>query len=383
MRRLVAPAQTHALRVLACVLVSLTLHAAPRSAVMTAESQGSVAQPMRIGLTFSQREATYRALPWQEAYDNVLEFSPALVRIAAYWNEIEPTAGTYDFTTLDWLLSKATERKQTVLFSVGMKAPRWPEYYLPAWLRARLHVPDGAPISRDPLVRSATLEFVRRVVEHVRETDVVQAWQVENEPLDVAGPNHWSIEPDFLAEEVALVRALDPRARPIVVNAFVETQPLAQLPKSRDAMVARARAALAVADVLGLDVYPGRTVRVFDHEFSVRWPSWLWSGVLSQLRTLAVQQGKEAWIVEGQAEPWISKGKSPPAAWPGAIVEPASVTSTVSHFGRLGYTTVLLWGAEHWEDQRNDRNDAWWSAMRPLFTSPAQPPSANHELRVD
>ena len=133
--------------------------------------------------------------------------------------------------------------------------------------------------------------------------------------------------------------------------------------------MARARTVLSMADVLGLDVYPGRTMHVLGREFSVRWPGWIWSDALSQLRTLAIEQGKDAWIVEGQAEPWTSKGEAPPAAWPGAVVEPSSVVGTLSRFESLGYTTVLLWGAEHWEDARVRHDDAWWNEMANLFAS--------------
>ncbi len=325
---------------------------------------------MRIGVTFSQHEAEYRALPWQQAYENVLEASPALVRLAAYWNEIEPIPGTYDFTTLDWLLDQARLRHQPVVLSVGMKAPRWPEFYLPSWLRSHLSVPDGGDISSDPRVRVETLEFVRRVVQHVRDDSAIAAWQVENEALDPSGPRRWSIGADFLAEEVGLVRELDPSGRPVIVNAFVDTQPQSQLPAARNELLARARTALELADVLGLDVYPGRTINVLGHDVSVRWPSWLWSGALSDLRTLAAEQGKDAWIVEGQAEPWKVAGKAPPPAWPGAVVDPASVARTVSRFQSLGYTTVLLWGSEHWEDARLNRQDNWWNAMAPMFTRP-------------
>jgi Beta-galactosidase len=330
---------------------------------------------MRIGVTFSQHEATYRDLAWQQAFQSVLEASPAVVRIAAYWNEIEATHGVYDFATLDWLLAQASLRQQKVILSVGMKAPRWPEYYLPAWLKADLHVAEGAEVSRDPRVRSATLEFVRRVTQHVQAQAAVQAWQVENEPLDAAGPNRWSIDADFLSEEVALVRSVDQHGRPVVINTFVETQPLAQVWGSHDALVRRARTVLSTADVLGLDVYPGRTMRIFGHELSVRWPAWIWSGALSQLRTLAIEQGKDAWIVEGQAEPWTIKGKAPPAAWPGAVVEPSSVVGTLSRFQSLGYTTVLLWGAEHWEDARERNDDAWWDVMTNVFAAGRTPPA--------
>src|SRR5689334_13835364 len=89
---------------------------------------------MRLGLTFSPSNAIARGLAWQSAYQQILDLAPALVRIGAYWSEIEATQGVCDFSTLDWLLDQAQQRQQSVVMSVGMKAPRWPEFYLPAWL---------------------------------------------------------------------------------------------------------------------------------------------------------------------------------------------------------------------------------------------------------
>jgi hypothetical protein len=108
------------------VWVSLVVLFAP------APSGWSSASQINVGLTFSPREAAYRDLPWRHAFDAALDAAPSLVRVGAYWSEIESTPGEYDFTTLDWLLDRATARQQRVLLTVGMKAPRWPEYYLPA-----------------------------------------------------------------------------------------------------------------------------------------------------------------------------------------------------------------------------------------------------------
>jgi hypothetical protein len=334
----------------------------------TAVAPGSEAEMLRIGLTFSPREAIYRDLSWRQTFHAALEAAPALLRIGAYWNEIEPLPGAYDFSTLDWLLDQASARGQQVLLTVGMKAPRWPEYYLPRWLASQLQVADEAQVSDDPQLRVATRALLTATVEHVRERSVVVAWQVENEPLDPAGPHRWRIGADYLAEEVALVRALDPQHRPIIVNTFIETQPLAALPGARAGLWARTQQALALADVLGLDVYPSRTLRLAGAELTVTWPAFLWAGVLADLHQAAAAHGKDAWIVEAQAEPWRSGGRVPPPAWPGASVGPWSVAPVLSEFAAAGFRTVLLWGVEHWEARRSQDQDAsWWTAVTRLL----------------
>jgi hypothetical protein len=286
--------------------------------------------------------------------------------------------GQYDFTTVDWLLDRATARRQRVLFTVGMKAPRWPEYYLPAWLSSGLGLPDGAQVSDHPEIRSATLAFVRATVEHVGTRGVVAAWQVENEPLDPSGPHAWRIGKDFLAQEVVLVRELDQRLRPVVVTAFVETQPLVAWPPTRAQIIARSQEALAIADVLGLDVYPSRTLNVLGAEFAITWPSWLWSGILTELRVLATERGKDSWIVEAQAEPWVTAGRAPTPVWPGAELSPASTLTVLGRLQAAGYRTVLLWGVEHWEARRaQDQDGSWWAAVTNFLAQAAQAPSAS------
>ncbi len=323
-----------------------------------------------VGVTYSPREATFRNLPWQETFSAALDASPALVRLGVYWNEVETRPGTYDFSTIDWLLDQASARQQRVVLSVGMKAPRWPEYYLPDWLASSLVVADRGVVSDDAQVRAATRALLAATIEHLRGRKLIAAWQVENEPLDAAGPHRWRIGAEFLAEEIALVRRLDAdRQRPVVVNTFVDTQPGVLLPSARSAIWRRADKVLATADVLGIDVYPSRTLHVLDFELTVRWPAWIWSGLLADLHDAAIARGKDAWIVEVQAEPWVSTGgQVPPAAWPGAGVAPSSVQGVMGGLEAAGYRTILLWGMEHWEAQRSYSQDSsWWTAANAIF----------------
>ena len=351
-------------------VVGVLLYLGLGTQAMATSNAPARGEAVQVGVTFSPREATYRNLPWREAFNAALDAAPALVRVGVYWNEVEPTPGRYDFSTVDWLLDQASARGQRVLLTVGMKAPRWPEYYFPEWLANRIAIADRGVVSADAQVRAATRALLTASIEHLRDRPLIAAWQVENEPLDAAGPHAWRIDADFLAEEVALVRSLDAaRQRPIVVNTFVDTQPGVLLPAARSAIWGRAQTALATADVLGLDVYPSRTMRVFGAELTVRWPAWIWSGLLAQLHELAAGQGKDAWIVEVQAEPWTSAGgRLPPPAWPGAVVAPSSVEPVVGRLEAAGYRTILLWGVEHWEAERShDQDSSWWIAASAAF----------------
>jgi hypothetical protein len=322
-----------------------------------------------VGVTFSRRQAEYLGLPWQETFNAVLGLAPTVVRLGAYWDEIERERDRFDFSTLDWQLAQLPPEHARVVLTVGMKAPRWPEYYLPSWLMRATRIGSYGTISDDPLVREEALRFVEAVVERYQDHPSIAYWQVENEPLDPSGPRHWKIGADFVAQEVALVRALDHRKRPIVLSMFVDTPPpLSSLPPWRSHDEKRARTLLQMADVLGLDVYPSRGIRVFGRDLYLDWSGWAWERPALTLRQLALAQGKDAWVMEAQAEPWEPARLVYLDDGPSRSVQPGMAASTFGRLSNGGFGTILLWGAEHWY-MRQERHDdpSWLDTLRPLF----------------
>lgn len=322
-------------------------------------------ETLHVGFTFSPRQAEYLDLPWRETFQATAQLSPALVRLGAYWDEIERQPGQYDFSGLDWLVDRAEVRNTRVLLTVGMKAPRHPEYFLPSWLERRLRLPNRAQVSDDAQLRVHALAFIEQVIRRYRSRAVIAAWQVENEPLDPAGPHAWRIGEDFLRREVAALRALD--ERPIVVNMFVDAPVAALLPWDAVAR-ARARAILQVADVLGLDVYPSRGVRVLGHDLYLQFPLWSWRRPLVELQELAEQAGKPTWIIEAQAEPWEPARIVYTDRPRSRSVQPTGAAALYERLRREGFGTILLWGVEYWQMRRlRHEDDAWWKMMADLF----------------
>lgn len=324
-----------------------------------------------VGVTFSRRQAEYLGLPWQETFDAVMDLSPTVVRLGAYWDEIERRRDVYDFSTLDWQLERLPAQHYRVVLTVGMKAPRWPEYYLPAWLMRETNVGQRKTISDDPVVRAEALRFVEAVVSRYQDHPAIAYWQVENEPLDPAGPRQWRIGADFVAQEVALVRSLDADQRPVIMTMFVDTPPpLASLPPWRSHDEGRARTLLGLADILGLDVYPSRGIHVFGRDFYLDWSGWAWERPAMALRQLAADLGKDAWIMEAQAEPWEPARLVYLDDGPSRSVQPGTAADTFGRLSTGGFGTILLWGAEHWF-MRQERHDdrSWLDTLAPLFRS--------------
>jgi hypothetical protein len=346
----------------------------------TQPEQPRTAHPVALGFTFSQRQAEYLGLPWDEVFDAALDLSPTIIRLGAYWDEIEPYEGVYDWTTLDTQVDRADEQGLNVILTVGMKAPRWPEYFLPAWLESRLDLDEETTVSEHPEIQRRTLAFVERVVRRYRDRDAIAYWQVENEPLDPSGPDRWQFGHDFLAREVALVREVDDR--PIIVTMFVEVSPMLLAPWRQEEARSRAAMLLSLGDILGLDLYPNRAYRAHGGDWYFSWPSWMWKPTVVELQRLAQQVGRRAWIMEAQAEPWEPGQLVYTDAPLSRSVRPGVAAAAVRQLREIGFDTILLWGVEHWYMRRARHEDlVWWNQMLlffPLATSgPSMEASAN------
>lgn len=343
--------------------------------MVPAPGQPDPARPLAVGYTFSQRQTAYLTLPWDEVFDAALDLSPTFIRLGAYWDEIEPLEGVYEWSTLDDQLTRAEARGLRVILTVGMKAPRWPEYFLPTWLERKLSFDAGGEVSKNAELQRRTLAFVERVVRRYQNHHAITHWQVENEPLDPSGPHRWQIGADFLAQEVALVRQLD--HRPVVVTMFVEVNPMLLTPWRQREIRAQAATLLGLGDVLGLDLYPSRGFRTHSGDWYLSWPAWVWKPMLAGLQRQAQSMDRGAWIMEAQAEPW-EPGKLVYTDAPASrSVRPGAAAAAIQQLQRMGFDTILLWGVEHWYMRRARHQDAmWWNQMLLLFPITATAPPA-------
>jgi len=328
--------------------------------LLSAITGNSYAENTRVGTTFSQVQCEYLGLDWRETYQEILEMDLDIIRIGAYWSRIEKQKDKFDFRELDWQIEKAKGKNIPILLTVGMKAPRWPEYFIPGWIKDNIDLRFGSSVSDNLIIQERVLIFIAQVVNRYKEEDIIIAWQVENEPLSRSGAQELWIRNDFLEKEIKLVRELDEKKRPIVLNAM--TYPngllrfLTRFIYTQDPIYATIR----IAQIPALNVYPAIGHRVIGKKIC------FWTAPRERIKYLqrfvndAKSQGKSIWVTELQAEPWE----------PGDLVhtrEEDAITCGAEDFivtfhelRSLDIDTIFLWGAEYWLYRKKQYNDNTW-----------------------
>ena len=126
-------------------------------------------------------------------------------------------------------------------------------------------------------------------------------------------------------------------------------------------------------DILGLDLYPSRGIRVFGRDLYLDWSGWGWERSAMSLRQLALDQGKDAWVMEAQAEPWEPARLVYLDGAESRSVKPDTAADTFGRLSNGGFGTILLWGAEHWYMRQEKHDDrSWLDTLGPLFRGSEQ-----------
>jgi hypothetical protein len=280
------------------------------------------------------------------------------VRLSVQWDQVEPREGEYDFTLTDALLETAHENGAAVLLTVGVKAQRHPEYYIPTWALEGLDLPDGSVITDNALLRERALHMVDAVVAHVAPSPAIEAWGADNEPYVPSHRAHlWRLGRDFVQAEVALIHKHDAQERPVVINQ-AQHHLWDTYPREREWI-------LEDADVFATSFYPFRNHELFGRRLVLAIPE------LAPLhpnyaahRREAHDHGREYWITELQAEPWADADMheiSPTS--PSPNLSPAKFEKSVEYARRTGADRVYLWGAEWWLYQRERYGDDTWMEL--------------------
>lgn len=281
------------------------------------------------GINFSEKQALRLGLNWREAYLSILQdMEVEHLKLMAHWDDIEPIDQVFAFESLDWQMDMAFKNEADVILVVGLKTPRWPE----------CHIPDWARDSSDEELKADVLEMIRAVVPRYADHPALIAWQVENEPLLGYGYCPFT-DPSFLAEEIELVRSLDPEHEVI-------TSDSGELSMWFDAA--------RNVDRLAVTLYRKVWSLDFDRYMSLPTPISFYS-----VRAWLIDKifDKDVFVGELQAEPWVD------GELIDVSVEEMNKTLTIDQFKdniefarNTGFDTFYLWGAEWWYYMKENRN---------------------------
>jgi Beta-galactosidase len=314
-----------------------------------------------LGTGFRPLQALAFGLEPKDVLAELLGYPFAVIRLAAYWDRIEPAPATFDPSWLDWQVDAAERAGKQITICTGpIKAFGYPEFFVPAH-----HLPAPLPEGRliTPETHGALLEasigFMTRIIRRYAKRSAVIAWQVEHEAADPLGMEHsWRLSADFAAAEVAAARAAD-HSRPVLLNGFLPvTVPVAasQWWRTRDQGDSLAVAA-RLADTIGIDYYPRHALAARG-----RWSVYL-DGAASRLgprryRNLArraAAAGSQMMITEIQAEPWEAVTVPPSPAGRGMYsCLPEHLIASYNRCVRWsrqnppGAAAYLFWGSEYW-----------------------------------
>jgi len=265
---------------------------------------------MQLGTTFSHPYLRdYFKLPVSQAFLDLLDLKLDYLRLGCYWADTEKTPGSMDFGELEELLELASKVKQKVILTLGMKAPRWPEFWVPSWTRV-----ESVLASPEP-----ALKFMDSAVRYLGKYPAVSYWQVENEPLDISGPQKLALPVSLLEKEVAVVRSAS--SKPILLTLW----------GNRTLKDSRLKKLTSLGDVVGIDLY----YQIPDGHGGYWGPN----DSLETLKAIVRQETKPIWITELQTNPW----KASPSLEHLQIVK-----ENWERASALGVPLTLLWGFEYW-----------------------------------
>jgi len=333
----------------------------------------------RLGISFRPLQAAAFGLNAGEALERLLGYPIELVRLAAYWDRIEPKPGVADFAELDQYIDAVEAAGRQIILCVGaVKAFGYPEYFVPAH-HTPVPLPEGTLIDaagHRPLLDSAC-GFVARVVERYRDRPSIYAWQVEHDAVDPLGMEHsWRLSTGFVAREIDAVRAADP-SRPILMNGFLPTSvPVAISQRWRtrgqgDSLEVAQR----LADIVGIDYYPRHAVAakagrsVYLDGSRMPWQQ--------RRRRSLFAAGQELMVCEGQAEPWeaVTRPPSDPgrgmySCLPEHVIEVYNQCIRWNDGAPVALSAYLFWGAEYWLLREREGDPSYLNAFKRILNEP-------------
>ncbi len=294
--------------------------------------------PKNFGVTFSKTQADDLGIDWKEAYTATLsDLGARLLRIPAYWPEIEPNPPVngehqFDFEWLDFMMNKAASSSAEVILAVGFKLPRWPECHDPYWA-SDLSLKDE---------EAKVFDYVKETVNRYKDNPAVSAWQVENEPFLNFGVCP-KLDAGFLDEEIALVKSLSDK--PVLITDSGEISFWAR--------------AYSRGDIFGTTLYRDVNNKLFG-QITYPLPPVFYRIKLGAMRYF--YGDKPSMVVELEAEPWGRQLiQYTPLDEQLALMNPDKFREILEYTKGSGFDTFYLWGTEwwYWLKEKQNMPEMW------------------------
>lgn len=295
-----------------------------------------------FGISFNQYHAEHLGLDWQETYEAMLkDLHPKYIRIAAMWNEVEKDRGQFDFSKVDWMMTKAQEYNTKVTLVIGQKAPRWPECHVPDWV--------GGLSEKE--YKKALLTYIDTAVKQYQDHETLELWQVENEPfIKFRFGECENFREDLVMDEINLVKKLD-EVHWIMVTDSGE--------------LSMWRKAAKVGDIFGSTLY--RVVRTpGDYIFTYDWLPASFYRFKAMLFDVPLEK---FFIAELQAEPWFTdmSPQNTPLEEQRKTMNLKRMKKHIDYVQHIGTRRAYLWGVEWWYWMKTMQNDSsYWDYVRQL-----------------
>lgn len=301
-----------------------------------------IPQNITYGVSFSKLHSDELGVPWKETYTAILdELNVKHLRLSAHLPMIEPVAGKYNFSELDYQMVEANKRGADVILAVGLRLPGWPE----------CHTPDWAINLDQATKQKKILDYIETTVNRYKNAPSLRFWQVENEAfLHFAGQYCGEVNENFLTKEIALVGRLDPKHKILITD----SGEFGKWYKAR-----------RYGDVFGTSVY-----------------LYIWHDILGPLRYPItpgffrfkqnlidfISGPKQTILIELGAEPWLAQPiiKAPISLQ----LDRMSIDKfkEVIKFNReTGFAEQYLWGAEWWYYMKQNGHPEFWDMAKTLF----------------
>lgn len=329
-----------------------------------------------LGISFRPRQVEALGLDFQASLRTLLAYPFEIIRLGAYWNDMEPAPGRFCPDELDRQVDAAEQAGKQIIVCVGpVKTFGYPELFVPDHHLSQ-PLREGAlvePADHRSLLDAGTA-FVTRIVERYRDRKAIIAWQVEHEAVDPLGMEQsWRLSTEFVREEVDGVRSADP-TRPIMMNGFLPTSVpvgLQQWWRTRDQGDSLS-VAQRLADIVGIDFYPRHAVAALGARTMYldgsRTP---WQQRRRrELFDWAAAPGRELMVSEGQAEPWETVTNPPNpdnegmySCLPEHLIENYNQCMGWNRGAPSRISAYLFWGAEYWLLRQRDGDPRYLRAF--------------------